>query len=474
MKHMQSAHVLQQIARWFKQHQQLILLGIYLVSFFLSFGFVVHAGDPYTIAVYDGTQSLTKYRVLDDITNGTGSRGGFLVMTEEGYSIFGFKGAPQTYSQQFGLQGRVIGIIGKGLLGFGWPWAPATPRGVDPSTITILYPPLTEYFSAIQLFLAFITSVVATVLAYVVYKHFGALASFFFFAMTVASSYIILIAGDIYWIAFLLFLPFVLSWVLWPKCTTRSRKVAFIGVIFLAIFIKSLAGYEFVTSVILSAIVPIVYFDMLKEQTTRALVQHCISLIIAGIAGFFAALVVHLYSLYAYLGNWTQALQVVTQKAQGSTYIDQREAVEDTFHFFGFAVHPGGTIANELLYAAANRVVYEVQRGYIALPIVHLGVPLVLIEVIVAVICIWEIRAYHKRRGDRTLYSLCIATIVGWIASNSWAFLAVSHMRTNTMFGTLTFYIPFLLIAYMLISAEIGYALTNVRLARKKPKQAPG
>jgi hypothetical protein len=301
-------------------------------------------------------------------------------------------------------------------------------------------------------------SIIATLFVYIAYRNFGGLVvSFLVFIMMCSSTWIIFFARNLYWVTFLLFMPFIISWLCYPVCLKEYQKKALYGMIFLAILIKSLCGYEFITCAILSAIVPVIYYDSLNEQSLRRMLRNSLPIIISGIGGFLAAFAIHLYDLYLFTRDLPQAFGLIWSRAAARIYNDPyaishikgySNKIFDSIHSYN------GDLLSQLLKVIDVRIEYE-KLHVVTLPILQSGIPLYIVELIVAVLCFYEIKKYRSGKGSLRLYSLCIATMAAYLASNSWAIITANgHMKYHLHMNAIIFYLPFLLMAFILIAIK--------------------
>ncbi len=315
------------------------------------------------------------------------------------------------------------------------------------------------FFLIVRPILVFFTSIVIILLVYLVYKSFGWGVSFIYFWALCSSDWLIFYARNYYWIFFLYLVPLVLSFWLYP-IWGKAHKKLFLSAIFFSVLIRSLIDFEYVTNLILMPLVPIIYYDTLNRDGSRKVVHDCLLAFASGFAGFLAGLSIHIISLYKDSpSNFVEILTTIIIKVVDRTGVDNayaKDLIKGYAHPIFNQIHPyNNDLASQILYVIDNRISYE-QVNIITIPVFHWGLPLYIIELIVFLICYHEVKKYLEGSGDQNSYSLCIATIASFIASNSWAILTANgHMKYHLHMNPVIFYLPFLLTAFILISAKL-------------------
>lgn len=143
------------------------------------------------------------------------------------------------YSQQLGLQGIVFSIIDK---------------------ITDFSPKIT-----LNILYALNSFMLITLLYIVLYwfrKEFSIISLIFGILAVLNSNWLIVSARNLYWVTWTLLLPFVgvLLILKFEELKHKSYNIILFIFTFVSIFIRSACGYEFISTVMISAEVPIIYY----------------------------------------------------------------------------------------------------------------------------------------------------------------------------------------------------------------------
>jgi len=177
-------------------------------------------------------------------------------------------------------------------------------------------PPL-QFIPAARIFLSFSLAIVIAIIATAVRKNTGTIASLIFFIPTLFSFWIIGPAGYLIWFLFLLYLPFVFSLLLYQKVLAGEmsiqRFLLLSGVLFFFVFLR---GYTYASNIILSALVPILYFEFQAQRPIKEIAVRAIGVTLSGLFGFAIAFAFHFLQLAVYLHSAMEAFHLFTVKTE--------------------------------------------------------------------------------------------------------------------------------------------------------------
>ncbi len=199
------------------------------------------------------------------------------------------------YMSQLGLQGVII----------------------SNSTQLLHIDPLLSAFTFSHIFVL-ILSLVFAILFTSLSKYFGFFPSLIGILLLGFSPWIALFGFSLYWTAFLLFIPFTICWFFYPYFVENQKsRPFFIFAIALSVCLKCLCGYEYITNVILSCIVPIYFHHFQNKSLNKQFIKNTIIILGAGVLGFIAAIGIH--SLQLSLIFNTNGLELIAQRAKDRT-----------------------------------------------------------------------------------------------------------------------------------------------------------
>ncbi|SAL04493.1 hypothetical protein AWB78_06994 [Caballeronia calidae] len=160
----------------------------------------------------------------------------------------------------------------------------------------------------LNLYRALNTTILAALLAVIVicvFVEFGLLPAVFLGAGMVVSPWFMGFAGNMYWMEWTWFLPFTYV------CFVMSRSEAFaasagwktcLGYAG-CIAIKAACGYEYMSTVMLASMIPLVYVGLRESASVRHMFFAICRLGISGVIAFFAILLVHAKLLGGTIAN---------------------------------------------------------------------------------------------------------------------------------------------------------------------------
>ena len=141
---------------------------------------------------------------------------------------------------------------------------------------------------------AVIFAIIICALSFLYSKIYDKRFGFIFFVTMVSSPWIVAFAHDLYWVPFTWFLPAVFSALLYNSKNLAARTIFIFGIT-ISIFIKSLAGYEYLTTITLFTCSVFIVAPFFKDGN-RELKSNSKMFILAFMAcvlGFVCALLVH-------------------------------------------------------------------------------------------------------------------------------------------------------------------------------------
>ncbi|GEM_PF-3587600 len=181
--------------------------------------------------------------------------------------------------------------------------------------------------------------VVTYIIYYAVSRDFGKRAGTYVLLLFVLSPALWLRSFSTYWVIFLSLLPFALSLLFYPQNRTGFRFALLLAGIFVAIFVKSLTGYEYLTCITLSAMVPVFYYEIqqggYKSAPIIKFITRSFLIGVAAIMGFALAVYFHLDKMAHYFGSFDKAINAIELIASYSSFKDNaiREGSPDTLSF---------------------------------------------------------------------------------------------------------------------------------------------
>lgn len=149
---------------------------------------------------------------------------------------------------------------------------------------------------------------------------FGIIAGIFVFIGTLFNPSFMVMGNNLYWMPFLMVAPLLFSWFLLSKNITNKWVLP--AGMYALFFIKSMMGYEFLSTIILAAMSPVIYFSIKNRRGFAYFVKNCFVIGVSGVLGFVSALGIHLYKLHSLNSSWSDAwalfIAVVAKRTHGN------------------------------------------------------------------------------------------------------------------------------------------------------------
>jgi glycosyltransferase involved in cell wall biosynthesis len=265
------------------------------------------------------------------------------------------------------------------------------------------------------------------------------------FAVLVAlSDWLVLLGRSLYWCQFASILPYAFAWVVYPRvregrCRMRTFLVIAGGIIAAKCL---LGGYEFLSNIILSATIPIVYTELRSNVRFSTLVRRVVQVSLAGAAGAAMAMVLHISFLANSMGSTHHAIAEIANHALARTYGGNQVAAAATqFDRLPTGARHFPLVALKLSAYLLNSVVTIPLPHFTAIHI-YLVFPLVL----TVGLLVWSLLR-NRRLGKVNPNTAALQWCVSWslLVSLSWVVLFPGHMTPHLHFATIAFCFPWLL-----------------------------
>ena len=106
------------------------------------------------------------------------------------------------------------------------------------------------------------------------------------------------IARNSYFLLFIYFIPFLVSLLFVKKINLKkSQLIKMLIVLYFIFLIKSLIGYDYLSTIVLISMIPIVFFAMKNRRPLIELVRNLSLILIVSFFSFFTAILIHSNSL---------------------------------------------------------------------------------------------------------------------------------------------------------------------------------
>ena len=277
------------------------------------------------------------------------------------------------------------------------------------------------------------------------YFEIGICASVLLLLSISLSQWMTVMARNLYWVLGLMYLPFLIVFIFHKyeevKGAVSYRLLYFL--VFIAILIKSLSGYEYISTIMIATVSPIVYFSVKNQWSYLITIKRMLLTFTFGLLGFFTALLIHIWQLQLSTGSIGKAWSVILERILVRTH-----ATSSTY---------AGTPYEKSLSSS----IYEVFRRYINGDALELKsifgsdfFVTVSFESLIWIYLIATILAFagfkYTKRYYRQLLALSVATWFSFAAPLSWFFLAKGHSYIHVHINYILWHLPFTIFGFAL------------------------
>ena len=369
-------------------------------------------------------------------------------------------GLLKPYASQYGLQARIITAL-----------APN-----DSAKLPV-------YFKKVNVVLSAAMAALMALVALRVRKLFGFVAAAVFATLIAFSPWVVGYAQNMYWIEPLMFAPFALAFLSYSYCKSSKKMWLFYLGETILLFLKLLGGYEYISTIAISVLVPIIFFELVNnKQKIIKLWKHAVMTCVVVVVAFVGAYATNFMALSDYYHSSDTALKMINERASERGLSGIRK----------MRTHAVGNLKTLLpeSYEFANRFINMEElakdRGstyqylainagnYVLLPALSLPLSLkgmvgeIVQSVLVWVLVGYLVLFYLKRRHPSFKYyrSFLWSLHISLAGALSWLILMPGHALPHAHINGIVFYTPLLLFVYMVVGLYIG------NIVKKRRKRA--
>lgn len=354
------------------------------------------------------------------------------------------------YDSQYGAQARVVAAF-----------APQEKSDID------------RYLRKVELLLSMLSAAVVMMIIVAVYRLVGLVPTSVMYTLAAVSPWIVGYARNLYWFEWMMLLPFAFALLAYPWFKGRGLSRVFYGIEAVLLYVKLLNGYEHVTVVAVSVLVPVVMYEAIKSTAPlwkywkQAMIVAGISVIALG-----GAIATHLGTLSQHYGSWDEATARLRerssersvaglQRMQPYVILGTQVTLPDVYAFIDrftdleFLKDGNGS---PVKYAAISAINYLLLPA-VTLPISIAGVFGVVLQSVAAFMVYGFLairRIKHSKQYKKYYRSLLYGFWVSVLAWMTWIVLMPGHVYPHAHLNAIIFYLPMLFICYMAIGCVVA------------------
>ena len=282
-----------------------------------------------------------------------------------------------------------------------------------------------------------------------------------------------------------MFAPFVFSFGFYQIFKVKNKLPYFYAILGLLFGLKFLNGYEHATTLVISAFIPVVYFEFKdRSQKLLDLWRQAMWVLVAGLVGFAAAMLLNVMSLNSYYHSWSKSVHGVAARAedrasfvtmQANVVVGFQATLPDVYevlnNYFNLEAMKSGQY-NPVKYMMLSVL------NYLLLPAVSLPIVLrqpigVVVQSIFAVglaayFCLRWLQRQKAGQGINNVRGVWASYWLGLVGAFSWLVVMPGHAYPHAHLNGIIFYMPFLIICYVIIGVFMARWLQAKGLYVKK------
>lgn len=363
----------------------------------------------------------------------------------------------------------------------------ASQYGLQARIITVLAPKdnakLPSYFKKVNVVLSVAMAALMALVALKIRKLFGFVAAVIFTALVALSPWVVGYAQNMYWIEPLMFAPFTFAFLSYSYCKSSKKLWLFYLGEAVLLFLKFLSGYEYISTIAMSVLVPIIFFELINnKQKIIKLWKHAVMTCVVVVVAFVGAYATNFMALSDYYHSSDTALKMINERASErglsgirkmrahaignlKTLLPESYTFADRFINMEELANDKGPTYRYLAINAGN---------YVLLPALSLPLSLKgMVGEIVQSVFVWVLvgylllfylkKRYHSFKYYRSFLWALHASLAGAL---SWLILMPGHALPHAHINGIVFYMPLLLFVYMVAGLYIG------NIVKKRRKRA--
>lgn len=308
----------------------------------------------------------------------------------------------------------------------------------------------------IELFYAFSSialSLVLSLLSLYFLLEFGIVSWMLLLITIISSQWLVVMGKSLYWSFWLMFAPLLI--ILWAHKIEVIKKRfynAFYCLTAFFVFVKCCAGYEYISSVLISAVIPIVYYSLNYSWSIKATFIRFAKISISGLVGFFVALITHIF-IVAKINHYgfSNAFVSVFQHSTSRMYADK-----GTFGSGGWEDGANASVIQVLSsYWRGEAFNLNNLMGWDFFNSISFG-EIILTLIIFSSAALWS--AKYSENIDRNRRKVLSFASMAWfsiLSPLSWFILAKVHSYVHTHINHVLWSMPFILF----VMAFVGYII---------------
>ncbi|MDH5766994.1 MAG: hypothetical protein OEZ38_13360 [Gammaproteobacteria bacterium] len=286
-------------------------------------------------------------------------------------------------------------------------------------------------------FLALVFSIIIIALLSILYDDIGPVACGLILISILFSRWQVYYAKSLYWMLPTMFLPMLTVFIACKRESLGGNFYLILTsiIVMLIIMLDALMGYEYISTIMLAAVTPLVYFMLRDNWNYRQTAQRFITIGTFSLIGFLLAFLIHTLQLKLAYGSLSDAIDIIKERILVRTYTNPEDYANTAYY------ESQTTSVFYVLY------VYLLKGGTFRLKVPFLLWILMLIHITIR----WMRNdIVGNPQKIHLIKTLVITTWFSLLAPLSWLVLAKSHSEIHIQVNYIVWCLPFTFFAFAL------------------------
>ncbi len=170
----------------------------------------------------------------------------------------------------------------------------------------------------------FLSAAAITLITIWFYLEFSLIVSLCVLASTMFSPWLVVFGKNLYWCLWLFYLPIIATMYILHYCDNKGIGKKIHGtlaiIMFFPFFVKCATGYEYITTVLVMTIVPLVYYALLNQWNFQTVVKRFTIIIGSCFLAVFASLAILCCQIYLATGSFRSGVNHIILSFLKRTY----------------------------------------------------------------------------------------------------------------------------------------------------------
>ncbi len=329
------------------------------------------------------------------------------------------------------------------------------------------FEPYTNY-NLFRLFNCILLAALLSIFLVWVRTEFGWTAAILSVLALMYSRWMTFFAPHLHWSTWSMFVPMITllvgMWRKWP-----FRKLMMTAAI--AMFIKHLfGGYEYVTTIYMMAVAPMVYYGIRNREKVSGLIRRCFFIGLAMGAATIVSFVLLTVQIWVAKGSFTKAVDHIFINSVDKRVMGNPELHPEVYHKV-----LNNSIWDMILYYAFSKHAFNFTRQWqlngATITYAHVGIGALLVIIAIAMRTLQRKRLNLLGESDWRLIALVATMVYGFAASCSWHIIFSAHSKVHVHMNAFLWQLG----CSLFVFALFGYAMRifcgrEVARAEKKKK----